>query len=91
MKGLDVLKFNHKGVKGKICTIREVMIPPFGTTLVKGIANLITHLKCLNVIVEPVTGYSEHIAMARSYGLFKPGRGKIDVCLRNLSTKQITL
>ena len=67
------------------------MIPPFGTTVVKGIANLTTHYKCLNVIVEPFTGYLEHIAMARSYEVLKPGRGKIDVCLRNHSAKQITL
>ena len=47
--------------------------------------------KCLNVDVEPVTGYSEHIAMARSYGILKLGKGKIDVCLRNHSVKQVTL
>ena len=29
--------------------------------------------------------------MARLYGVLKPGRGKIDVCLRNHSAKQITL
>ena len=29
--------------------------------------------------------------MARSYGVVKPGRGRIDVCLRNHSTKQIIL
>ena len=29
--------------------------------------------------------------MARSYGVLKSGRGKIDVCLRNHSVKQITL
>ena len=50
-----------------------------------------THLKCLNVVVESFMGYLEHIAMARSYGVLKPGRGKIDVCLRNHSAKQITL
>ena len=27
--------------------------------------------------------------MARSYGVLKPGRDKIDVCLRNHSAKQI--
>ena len=51
------------------------MFPRFGTTVVKGIANLKTHSKCLNVIVEPATGYLEHIATARSYGVLKPGRG----------------
>ena len=90
MKGLDIPEYDLKGEKGKICTIREVMIPPSGTTVAKGIVNLTTHSKCLNVIVEQVTRYSEHIAIARSYGVLKPGRGKIDVCLRNHSVKQIT-
>ena len=53
--------------------------------------NLVTHSKCLNVVVEPATGYLVHIAMARSYWVFKPERGKIDVCLKNNSAKQLTL
>ena len=61
------------------------------TIIVKGIVNLTTHSKCVNVVVESVMGYSDHIATARSYGVLKPGRGKIDVCLRNHRTKQITL
>ena len=36
VKGLDIPDYNLKGVKGKIHTIREVMIPPFGITIVKG-------------------------------------------------------
>ena len=91
VKGLDIPEYDLEGVKGKICTIRKVMIPQFGTTVVKGIANLATHSKCLNDVVEPVTGHSEHTAVARSYEVLKPGRGKIDVCLRNHSVKQITL
>ena len=51
---------------------------------------MMTHSKCLNVVDDPVMGYSEQTAMARSYGVLKPGRGKIDVCLRNHSAKQIT-
>ena len=35
--------------------------------------------------------YLEHIAMARSYGVLKSGRDKIDACLRNQGVKQITL
>ena len=89
VKGLNIPECDLEGLKGEICTIREVIIPPFVTTMVKGITNLMTHSKCVNVIVEPVTGYLDYIAMARSYGLLKPGRGKIDVCLRNHSAKQI--
>ena len=65
------------------------MIPPFGTTVVKGFMNLSVHSK--SVVVEPVAGYSEHIAMARSYGVLRPGKGKIDVCPRNHSAKQVIL
>ena len=45
------------------------------------------HSKYMNVVIEPLMGYSDHISMARSYGVLRPGRGKIDVCLRNHSTK----
>ena len=61
------------------------------TTVVKGITIVMTHSKCMNVVVKPVMGYFDHIATARSCGVLKPGRGKVDVCLRNHSAKQITL
>ena len=32
-----------------------------------------------------------YVATTNSYGVLKPERGKIDVCLRNHSAKQITL
>ena len=66
VKGLNITEYDLEGVKGKISTMTEVMIPPFGTIVVKYITNLITHSKCMSVVVEPVAGYSEHIAMARS-------------------------
>ena len=91
MKGLNVPEYGLKVVKGRIHTIREVIVQPFMTTIVKGITNLMTHSKCMNVVAEPFRGYSDHIAMARSYGVLKLGRGKIDVCLRNHKVKQITL
>ena len=43
--------------------MREVVIPLFMTIVVMGIANLMTHSKCMNVVVEPVKGYSDHIGM----------------------------
>ena len=52
--------------------------------------NLMTHSKCMDVIVEPVMGYLDHIAMATSYGVLKPGMGKIDVCLRNHSADNVS-
>ena len=76
MKGLNVSEYDLKRAKGKIYTIREVEIPPFMTTVVKGITNLITHSKCMNVLAKPVIGYADQIATARLYVVLKPGRGK---------------
>ena len=91
IKDLNIPENDFEGVKGKICTMKEVKIPPFETTVVKGMVNLITHSKCLSVVVKPVVGYSEHIATARSYGVLRPGEGEIDVYLRNHSAKQVIL
>ena len=91
MKSLNITKHDLKGVKGKIHTMGEVVILPFTTTVDMGIVNLMTHSKCMNIVVKPVTGYSDHIAKVRSCGVLRPGRGKNDVCIRNHSAKQITL
>ena len=45
----------------------------------------------MNIVVVPVTGHLDHLITAQSYGVLRPGRGKINVCLRNHSAKQITL
>ena len=52
LDSLDIPKYDLKGVKGKISTIREVIILQFGITVVKGIMNLMTHSKCLNVLLS---------------------------------------
>ena len=71
-------------------TQKDVILP-FMTIMVKGAAKLMTHSKCVNVIVEPIVDYLDHIATARSYGVLTPGVGKVDICLQNHSAKQITL
>ena len=53
------------------------MIPSMATTVVKGMVDLTTHSKYLIVVVEPATGYSEHIAMARSYGELNQGKVRL--------------
>ena len=45
----------------------------------------------MSVVVEPVTGHSEHIAMAISYEELRPEKGKINICLKNHSARQVTL
>ena len=71
--------------------MREIVIPQLMTTVVKGMTDQTACSNYLSVVVEPVIGYSGHIAMARSYGELRPGKGKIDVCLRNYSVRQVTL
>ena len=71
--------------------MKEVTIPPLMTTVVTGMMDPTTHSNSLNAVVEPVFGYSEHIAMARSYGELRPGRGKINVYLQNYSARLATL
>ena len=82
---------DYGGKKGKIWTMREVMIPPLMTTVVTSMADLTTHLNSFNNVVGPVFGYSKHIAMARSYGELRPETGMIDICLWNHSARQVTL
>ena len=64
--------------------MREDMIPPFGTTVVKDIANLTMHSKCLGVDIEPGAGYSEHIAVARSYGILRQGTSVGEITAANI-------
>ena len=64
VKGLNIPEYDLKGVKGKIHTLREVVILSFVITVVKGIANLMTHSKYKNVAVEPVMGYPDHVTTA---------------------------
>ena len=78
VESLTIPEYDLGGVKGKICTMVEVIILPFVTTIVKGLANLMMHSKCMNVVIEPLMGYSDHIATARSYGVLRPGRDKIN-------------
>ena len=78
-KNLNIPEYDLKGVKCKIHMKREVVIPPFTTIVVKGVEKLMTHSKCVNVVIRPVIGYLDHIATARSYGVLRPGVGKIQV------------
>ena len=65
MQSQNVPKYDLKGVKGKIHMMREVVIPPFATIMVKGVAKLMTHSNHMNVVIEPIVEYSDPIAMAR--------------------------
>ena len=91
MQSLNVHKYDHEGVKGKIHRMMEGVIPPFVTTVVKTVAKLMTHSKCMNVVIEPIVGYLDYTVTPRSSGVLRKGVGKVDFCLRYHSAKEITL
>ena len=51
MESLNIAEYDLEGVKDKICTMMEVVIPLFVTTVLKGIVNPMMHSKCMNVVV----------------------------------------
>ena len=61
------------------------------TIMVEGFAKLMTHSKHMNVVIEPIVGYVDHIAMTGSNGILRLGVGGINVCLTNHSVEQVTL
>ena len=83
-------KYELKGVKGKTGMMQKVVILPFMTIMVKGAAPLMTHSKCVNVIIEPNVSYSDHVTTARSHSVLRPMVGKVDISLWNHSAKQLT-
>ena len=52
IRGVNAPEYDF-GIKGKIHTMREVMIPPLMTTVVTGMPGLTKHSKSLSVVVEP--------------------------------------
>ena len=83
----SITRYDPQGLKGKLQTMKRVVIPPFVTIMIRGAAKLMTHSKCMNVTVKPIVGYSDHAA--RSQGTLRIGVGKVDVCLQNYTTKHI--
>ena len=57
--------------------------------MVNGVVKLMTHSKHIIVVTEPITGYLDHIAIARSYGVLRPGVGNVSICQKK-SVQSIT-
>ena len=52
VESLNIPNYNLEGIKGRVCMMREVVIPLFVTIMVKGVANLMTHSKCVNEVMS---------------------------------------
>ena len=90
VKGLNIPEYDFKGVKGKIHTIREVIILPFVTTVV-GHYELDDTFKMHECSCGASYGiFGSHCQGQILWGI-KTRQRQIDVCLRNHSAKLITL
>ena len=67
-------------------------IPPFSTIEVHGITEVKGHDKRLNLIVEPKSNICNPlVVVAPSYANLIPGASKINISLRNRTSKDITV
>ena len=60
-------------MKVNIRKMQKVVIMPFAAIMVRGAAPLTTHSKCMNAIIKPNVSYPDHMTIARSYGVLRPG------------------
>ena len=89
VESLNILKYDLKGVKCRVCTIRKSCNSTICDHIGEVSCKLMTHSKCMNVLIEPIVGYPYcHSQILRH---LETRVGKINVCLRNHSAKQIAL
>ena len=90
---VEVQKYQLDGVKGAVCTIQKVTIPPFQTITIKAIAGVKGHCMKVHVLTEPVLGPQLPAAVVpiATYGELHPGSLRIPVCLCNMSARAVEI
>ena len=84
--------FSLDKVEGTVKCIKMVEIPPFHTIHVHGITKVKDHDKRDNILVEPRNnGFNPSVVTVPSYTCLKPGSSKINMGLRNLTSKSIMI
>ena len=82
--------FSLDKVEGTVKLTKMVEIPPFCTIQVHGITEVKDHDKRVNIIVEPKNnGYDPSVVAVPSYAYLKSGSSKINMSLRNLTSRSI--
>ena len=82
--------FSLDKVKETVKLTKSVEIPPFSTRQVKGLTKVKDHDKMVNLIVEPIdNGFSSSVVPIPSYTILKPGSSKVDMNIRNLTSRKI--
>ena len=85
MESLSIPKYDLKGVKGKVHTFKEGCNSTICDHHSKG------HCKLDNALKMCECSCHASYGIFRSYDVLRAGKGKIDVGLKNHSTRQITL
>ena len=79
--------------KGSIKTTKQVTLPPFSTTIIKGSTKLRSHGVRLNLTAEPSKNrhLPSSVQCAPTYCTLEPVSNRVAVGLRNISSKSITI
>ena len=84
--------FSLDKVDGTVKLTKTVEIPPFSTIQVHGITKVKGHDKKANLIVEPMKNKPNPSAVVvPSYTDLKPGSSKVNMNLRKLTSRKITV
>ena len=84
--------FSLDKVEGTVKHTKMVEILPFHTIHIHGIMKVKSHDKRDNIIVETKNnGYNPLVVAVPSYACLKPGSSKINMSLRNLTSKSLMI
>ena len=84
--------FSLDKVDRSVKLTKMVEIPPFHMIHIHGITKVKVNDKRVNIIVEPKNnGYKPLMVAVPSYACLKPGSSKINMSLRNLTSKSIMI
>ena len=85
-------KFDLDTITGKVKLMKSVIIAPFETVQVQGLAECNTHFKRVHVMTEASEKFKhEAIKPICVYSTLKPGSSRVSVGLRNISCKSVTI
>ena len=84
--------FSLDNVEGTAKLTKTIEILPFHTINIHGITKVKGHDKRVNIIVEPKNNmYNPSVVAVPSYACLKPGSSKVNMSLRNITRKGITV
>ena len=83
--------FHLEDIKGGVKLMQNVTLLPFESIRTKGKTSITAHSKRVNVVTSPSNFKREGLQVMNSYGLLRPGSGRVDVALFNNSEKPINI